>query len=337
MSMLERRGFRDRSVLITGGLGFIGSNLAHRLVAEGARVSLVDSLEPECGGNRFNVAELGDRVAVHVADVRDERRMSELVRGVEVVFNLAGTASHTDSMRDPFADLDINCRGQIVLLEACRRHNPAVKLVFTGTRGQYGRAESLPVDERHPLRPTDANGINKTAGEQYHLLYHRTYGLRAACLRLTNTYGPRHQMKHHRQGVICWFIRQALDGQPIRIYGDGTQVRDTNYVDDVVEAILLAGEHEAADGEVFNLGGSPIGLLELAQRIVGIVGRGRCELCAYPEGVQNVEVGDYVADTSKIAARLGWKPTVSLDDGLARTIAYYAKERTHYWERQGGS
>ncbi|MBI5487506.1 MAG: NAD-dependent epimerase/dehydratase family protein [Deltaproteobacteria bacterium] len=330
--MAEGSPYAGASVLITGGLGFIGSNLAHRLVALGARVTLLDSMRPECGGNEHNVAGIREQVVVELGDVRDSERVSRLVRGMDVVFNLAGTASHTDSMADPYTDLDINCRGQIGVLEACRTHNPGVRVVFTGTRGQYGRAERLPVDERQPLVPADANGINKTAGEQYHLLYHRYYGLRTTSLRLSNTYGPRHQMKHARQGVICWFVRQVLDGRPIRVYGDGKQVRDTNYVDDVVEALCRAGASAEADGEVFNLGGAPVGLVDLAQAIIRLAGRGSFELCEYPAASRGVEVGDYVADTTKIEQRLGWKAAVSLDEGLRRTIEFYGKEKAHYWE-----
>ncbi|MBI5502299.1 MAG: NAD-dependent epimerase/dehydratase family protein [Deltaproteobacteria bacterium] len=330
--MPQTNRYDGASVLVTGGLGFIGSNLAHRLVTLGARVTLLDSLRPECGGNEHNAAGIRDRIAVEIGDVRDHDRLDRLVRGMNVVFNLAGTASHTDSMADPYTDLDINCRAQIALLEACRNHNSDAKVVFTGTRGQYGRPERLPVDERHPLAPADANGINKSAGEQYHLLYHRYYGLRTTSLRLSNTYGPRHQMKHPRQGVICWFVRQVLDGRPIRVYGDGKQVRDTNYVDDVVEALCRAGASAEADGEVFNLGGTPVGLADLACTLIRIAGRGNYELAEYPAASRGVEVGDYVADTRKIEQRLGWKAAVPLEEGLRRTLEFYEKEKSHYWE-----
>lgn len=331
MSSDPATAYRDASVLITGGLGFIGSTLAHRLVAAGADVTLVDAMLPECGGNRHNLVGIADRVSIHIADIRDRDAMRALVPGVDVIFNLAGTASHTASMADPFTDLDINCRGQIELLEACRAVNPGVKVVYAATRGQYGRAQTLPVDETHPLRPMDTNGIHKAAGEAYHLLYWDHYGLRTTSLRMTNTYGPRHLMKHHRQGVIGWFVRQVIDGAPIRVYGDGTQVRDTNFVDDVVEALCLAGSRDEADGETFNLGGIPVGLRDLAALLVEVAGQGSYELVPYPEASRGVEVGDYVADTSKIEQRLGWRPTVSLEDGLARTIDYYRREKAHYW------
>lgn len=323
--------YRGRNVLITGGLGFLGSTLAHRLVAGGANVAILDALLPDGGGNPYNIEAIRDRVTVRIGDVRDRAVLEETIPGMEVVFNLAGTLSHTDSMADPLTDLDINCRAQVGLLEVCRTRNPGVKVVFAGTRAQYGRARYLPVDERHPLEAADANGINKTAGEAYHLLYHEHYGLRTTSLRISNTYGPRHQMRHPRQGVFGWFVRQALEDATLLVFGDGRQVRDAVYVDDVVDALWRAGAGDAADGEVFNLGAAPVALLEFAEAVVRAAGRGRVELRPYPEATRRVEVGDYVADTSKIRRLLGWRPTVSLEEGLARTVAFYERERAHYW------
>lgn len=323
--------YAGKKVLITGGLGFIGSTLAHRLVAAGAEVVVLDALLPDGGGNPHNIEAIRDRVTVRIGDVRDRAVLEETIPGVEVLFNLAGTLSHTDSMKDPWTDLDINGRAQLGLLEVCRARNPGVKVVFAGTRAQYGRARYLPVDEQHPLVAADANGIAKTAGEAYHFLYHAHYGLRATSLRISNTYGPRHQMRHPRQGVFGWFVRQALDDAPLLVFGDGRQVRDAVYVDDVVEALCRAGASEAADGEAFNLGASPVALVEFAEAVVRAAGRGRVELRPYPESSRRVEVGDYVADTSKIRQRLGWRPAVSLEEGLARTVAFYERERAHYW------
>ena len=236
-----RSFYAGRPVMITGGLGFIGSNLARQLVALGAEVLLVDSLIPDYGGSLFNIRGIEDRVRVNVADVGDESSMDYLVRGRSVIFNLAGQVSHIDSMRDPYTDLEINCRSQLSILEACRRYNPGVKVVFAGTRQVYGKPDSLPVDERHLIRPTDVNGINKAAGENYHLLYNNVFGIRACSLRLTNVYGPRQLVKHNRQGFIGWFIRLAVEGREIQIYGDGSQLRDFVYVDDAADAFLRAG------------------------------------------------------------------------------------------------
>lgn len=323
-------GFAGKRVLITGGLGFIGSNIARRLAQHDAQVLLVDSLIPEYGGNLYNIAGIEDRVTVNISDVRDQFAMNHLVKGHDVMFNLAGTLSHTDSMADPFTDLEINCRSQLSILESCRHHNPDIKIVFAGTRGQYGRARYLPVDENHPLHPTDVNGINNNAGEAYHLLYNQVYGIRATSLRLTNTYGPRHQMHHHRQGIINWFVRLAIEGKEIPIYGDGRQVRDTNYVDDVVEALLLAALNEKADGEVFNVGGEPANLLELAEIITELAG-GSYRTIPYPETARAIEIGDYVADSSKAQSMLAWQPRVGLREGLSRTVDFYRAEKEHYW------
>jgi UDP-glucose 4-epimerase len=250
-----RAFYRDRRVMITGGLGFIGSSLAHQLAALGARVLIVDSLIPEYGGNLFNISGLEEQVRVNIADVRQQSTMNYLVREQDVIFNLAGQVSHIDSMLDPYTDLEINCRSQLSLLEACRRYNPGVKVVFAGTRQVYGKPDTLPVSESHLVRPSDVNGINKAAGENYHLLYNNVFGIRACSLRLTNIYGPRQLLKHNRQGFIAWFIRLALEDAEIQIYGDGSQLRDFVYVDDAADSFLRAGASDAANGQVFNVGG----------------------------------------------------------------------------------
>jgi UDP-glucose 4-epimerase len=323
--------FGGKAVLITGGLGFIGSTLAYRLVELGSDVTIVDSLIPEYGGNPFNINGLEGRVRVNISDVRDRYSMNYLVQGKDYLFNLAGTLSHVDSMRNPFTDLEINCVAQLSILESCRLHNPRVKIVFAGTRGQYGKAQYLPVDERHPLVPIDVNGINNLAGEQYHILYHAAYGIAATSLRLTNTFGPRHQMKHPRQGIINWFIRQLLDGERIRLFGQGSQVRDTNYVDDVVDALLLAMASPVIHGQVYNLGGTPISLKDFVEMMIRIHGHGEYEQVPFPDDYKAVEVGDYVADYRKFQQATGWKPRVSLEDGVRRTFDYYIKHRDQYW------
>ena len=327
-----RSFYQGRRVLITGGLGFLGSNLAHRLVELGADVLLVDSLVPDYGGNLFNVADIRDRLRINIADVRDESSMDYLVQGQELIFNLAGQVSHIDSMRDPYTDLEINCRSQLSILEACRKFNPRVKLVYASTRQIYGRPLRLPVDEMHPKRPTDVNGINKMAGEWYHILYNNVYGVRATSLRLTNTYGPRQLMKHNRQGFIPWFIRLAIDGQEISLYGDGSQLRDFTFVDDAVEAFLMAGANPAADGEFFNVGGiGPLSLREFVETLHEVVGGGSYRLVPFPAEKRPIDIGSFYSDYTKIRRTLGWEPRVSLQDGLKLTVDYYRKYREHYW------
>ncbi len=331
--MSFRDSYRDKKVMLTGGLGFIGSNLAHRLVECGADVLIVDSLIPEYGGNLFNIDGIRDRVRVNIADIRDSSGMDYLVRGQDYIFNLAGQVSHIDSMRDPYTDLEINCRSQLSLLEACRRNNPAVKIIHASTRQIYGVPDYLPVDEKHLLHPTDVNGINKMAGEWYHILYSHVYGIRATSLRLTNTYGPRQLMKHNRQGFIGWFIRLAIDGEEISVYGDGTQLRDLNYVDDAVEAFLLAGATDDVNGSVYNLGGpEPVSLLHIVETLMELCPEASYTLVPFPPEKKRIDIGDYYGDYSRIREALGWEPQVGLREGLARTIEYYRQHKAHYWE-----
>ena len=323
--------YRGRSVMITGGLGFIGSNLARRLVDLGADVLLVDSLIPDYGGNLFNIDGLAGRLRVNIADVRQQSTMNYLVRDREIIFNLAGQVSHIDSMRDPYADLEINCRSQLTILEACRYNNPGVKVVFAGTRQVYGRPSSLPVDETHLVRPTDVNGINKAAGEYYHLVYNNVFGVRACSLRLTNVYGPRQLIRHNRQGFIGWFIRLALENRTIQIYGDGSQLRDFVHVDDAADAFLRAGASDACNGEVFNVGGDqPVSHSALTSLLIDVAGSGRVEYVAWPPEKKAIDIGDFYADSSKIARATGWRSTVALKDGLAETVAFYRRHFDRY-------
>jgi UDP-glucose 4-epimerase len=331
--MSEHGFYRGRRVMITGGLGFIGSNLAIRLADLGADVLLVDSLIPGSGGNFHNIDPVKDRVRVNVADVRQASTMNWLVRGQDVIFNLAGQVSHIDSMRDPYADLEVNCRAQLTLLEACRHHNPGTKVVFAGTRQVYGRPDTLPVTEDHLVRPTDVNGINKVAGEYYHLVYNNVFGVRACSLRLTNVYGPRQLIRHNRQGFIGWFVRLALDGAEIQVFGDGSQVRDFVHVDDAVEAFLCAGATDAVNGEVFNVGGhEPIRHADLVKLLVELSGRGSWRFVEWPPEKKAIDIGSFYADSTRFTTRTGWRPRVALRDGLASTLAYYRQHYARYVE-----
>lgn len=324
--------YRNRPILVTGGLGFVGSNLARRLVDLGARVTLVDSMIPDYGGNFYNIAGYEQRLRVNIADVRDPYSMRALVRSQAVIFSLAGQVSHVDSMSDPFTDLEINARSPLSILEACRHESPDAKIIYAGTRQQYGRPRYLPLDEDHLLQPTDVNGVNKLAGEWYHIVYHTAYGMRTASLRMTNTYGPRQLMKHNRQGFIGWFIRLAVEGRTIQLYGDGQQKRDLCYVDDAVDAFLRAGAADEANGKIFNLGGQgPISLVDLANLIVEVAGQGRVELTPWPPERKRIDIGDVYSSYARIEAALGWQPTTSLVDGLTQTIDYYRKHRRYYW------
>jgi len=321
--------FRGRRVLITGGLGFIGSSLARRLVELGADVTVVDTLFPNYGGNMFNLGEHRDRLRVNISDMRNHFSLRQMVDGMDLIFNLAGQTSHLDSMHDPTTDLEINCAAHLALLETCRQQNPGARIVFASTRQIYGVPEYLPVDEAHPLRPTDINGINKLAGESYHLLYGRIYGMGAVALRLTNTYGPRMRVKDARQTFLGVWVRRALEGEPFEVWG-GEQLRDFTYVDDVVEAFLLAALTPELDGGAYNLSGEPVvSLRQLAEMLVQACDAAY-EVKAFPEERRRIDIGDYYADDSRFRALTGWTPKVALDEGLRRTLDYYRQHLAHY-------
>lgn len=327
--------FERKRVLITGGLGFIGSSLARRLADAGARVTVCDSLIPTYGGNLHNVADFRDRIEVNICDVRDRFAIEYLLRGQDLLFNLAGQTSHLDSMVDPRTDLDINATAQLSILEACRAVNPGIRVVFASTRQIYGKPDYLPVDEKHPIRPVDVNGINKLAGEWYHLLYNKVYGIRASVLRLTNTYGPGMRVKDARQTFLGIWIRQLLEGQPIRVFGDGNQLRDFNYVDDCVDAMLQAASDDAALGKVYNLGSEEVvNLRDLAIMVTRLQPGAQWELVPFPPERKAIDIGDYYSDFSLIRDELGWSPKVRLSEGLRRTCDYYRQHAAHYWEAQ---
>lgn len=324
--------FAGKRVLITGGLGFIGSNLARRLVGMGAQVCLIDFLDSRYGGNLFNIVEFKDRVRVVVADIRDQILMTELVRGQDFLFNLAGQISHLGSIQDPRTDLEINCSSVLAILEICRLHNPAVKIVYSSTRQIYGRPRYLPVDEKHPMEPIDFNGISKMAGGWYHILYNQVYGMQTTSLRLTNVYGPRMWAKDGRLSFIGLWFRQMVEGQELLIFGDGKQIRDFNHVEDVVDALLLSASNPCSAGQIYNLGGEqPISLLDLAHLMVEVNGSGSYRLVEFPPERKIIDIGDYYGDYTKISNALGWEPKINLRDGIASTLAYYRQHKKHYW------
>lgn len=324
--------YRNKRVLITGGLGFIGSNLARKLVNIGAKVTLCDSLIPLYGGNLHNVHDFADRATVNICDVRDRFSIEYLLRDQDYLFNLAGQTSHLDSMTDPKTDLDINAAAQLSILEACREVCPEVRVVYASTRQIYGKPEYLPVDEAHPIRPVDVNGINKLAGEWYHLLYSKVYGIRSTVLRLTNTYGPGMRVKDARQTFLGIWIRQLIENQPIKVFGDGLQLRDFNYVDDCISALLMAGSQELAVGKIYNLGSSEVvNLKYLAERMIQIMPNRQFEVVPFPPERKAIDIGDYFSDFSLIQRDLGWTPKIGLDEGLRLSVEYYQEHGHHYW------
>ena len=322
--------FNGKRALITGGLGFIGSNLAIHLLDAGAEVMLLDSLVPEYGGNIFNIEGLTGALKMNVSDVRDPYSMRHLIREQDYLFNLAGQTSHMDSMQDPYTDLEINCRAQLSMLEACRKHNPDVKVVFASTRQLYGKPDYLPVREDHPVRPVDVNGINKMAGEWYHILYNNVFDVKSCALRLTNTYGPRMRVKDARQTFLGIWIRLLLEGKPFEVW-EGQQLRDFTFVDDAADAMIRAALSNDTRGKVFNLGGDcVISLQALADLLIECHGGGTYELRSYPAERKRIDIGDYYADDSSIRSALGWEPRTPLREGLVRTLNYYRQHLHHY-------
>jgi UDP-glucose 4-epimerase len=325
-----KKKLTGKNVLITGGLGFIGSNLARALVGAGANVTLVDSMIPEYGGNLRNIAGIEKRVQVSFTDVRDSHALPHLVRGQDFLFNLAGQTSHMDSMTDPQTDLDINASAQLSILETCRKYNPDIRIVFASTRQIYGKPDYLPVDEKHPLRPVDVNGINKLAGESYHLLYHQVHGLCTTVLRLTNTIGPGMRIKDARQTFVGIWIRETVQKGAFEVWG-GAQLRDFTYVDDAVQAFLLAATKEAAVGEIFNVGGTaPVTLEELAAELAMASDGGQFVVKSFPADRRKIDIGNFYADYRLIQKKLGWRPRTKLREALRKTVAYYRKELAHY-------
>ncbi|MFI5197305.1 MAG: NAD-dependent epimerase/dehydratase family protein [Thermoanaerobaculia bacterium] len=323
--------FAGARALVTGGAGFIGSNLTIALAARGADVTVVDAMIPGYGGSDFNLEPVRGQVAVHVRDIRDARAMNDLVKRQDFVFHLAGQVDHILSLTDPFPDIDMNIKGTAVVMEAVKRHNPKARVIYTGTRGQYGPAVSLPVAEDAPTNPRGIYEISNLTAEKIIEVYDRVHGIQSALLRLTNVYGPRAQMKHSRYGVVNWFVRLAVDGETMRVFGDGTIKRDFLYVDDCVEAILAAAASDAARAEILNVGVDvPTTFRELAETLSSLTGA--CwEYAPFSAERKAQEPGDFYSDISKIRRVLGWSPRTPLREGLERTIAFYRLHKSHYW------
>jgi len=325
------REISHKKILITGGLGFIGSNLARRLVEYENQITVVDSLIPEYGGNLRNLHDVQDKITVSLSDVRDVAAINDLIKGHDYLFNLAGQTSHLDSMHDPITDLDINAKAQLSILEACRKYNPDIRIVFASTRQIYGKPKYLPVDEKHPRHPVDVNGINKIAGEQYHILYQEVYGIASTVLRLTNTYGPRMRIRDARQTFLGVWIRNLLEGKPIQVFGDGKQRRDYNYVEDVLDALLIAATEENAIGKVYNLGApDPLSLKDTAKIMCQEIEGSDYQMIPFPEDRKAIDVGDFICDYSAFRNQFGWEPKVEFDKGIAKSISYFDKELVHY-------
>ncbi len=327
-----KNAFEGKRALVTGGLGFIGSNLAHRLAMMETEVTIIDNLDPGQGGNLFNIHGIQDRVRVVHGDVRDAKTMEGLLKEQDYLFHLAGEGSHVGSMQAPEADLEVNALATLRILELCRKVTPGIRVLYTSSRQVYGRPQYLPVDEKHPLAPVDYNGVSKLAAAMYCMVAWQVFELQTTVLNLTNVYGPRMRVKDGRLTFIGWWIRQILEGQPLEVYGEGRQLRELNYVEDVVQALLLVAAEPRTAGQVYNLGGEKsISVLELATMLVMINGKGTCKQVEYPSNRRRIEIGNYTCDISKINAHVGWSPSVNLQDGLQLTLEFYRKHWQEYW------
>lgn len=329
--VIDNQRFHAKKTLITGGLGFIGSHLAAALLRRGAEVTVVDSLLPQYGGKLYNVDNIRNKLNINISDVRDGHSLKYLLADQDYLFNLAGQTSHVDSMSDPKTDLEINAAAQLSIIEACRIHNPNIKIVYASTRQIYGRPQFLPVTESHPINPVDINGIHKWCAEGYHSLYHKVYGMKTCSLRLTNTYGPHMRVSDARQTFLGIWFKNIILGDPIEVFGDGLQLRDFNYVDDVVEAFLMAALHPESDGRVFNLGGSEVvSLIDVAEKMVHLKGGAKYKITPFPQDRKAIDIGDYYGSANLIKSSLGWTPKISLNEGLAKTLAFYEKNIKNY-------
>ena len=327
-----KNNFRSKKVLITGGLGFVGSSLSIKLAELGADVLIVDNMLPRQGGNVFNIEPVRDKVKVNISDIRNPTSMNHLVKGMDYIYHIAGQVNHVDSVKDPLNDLSINVEGTLVLMEALRMNNPDAKVIFTGTRGEYGSSLTLPVAENHAINPIGIYAITNFAAERIVLTYHNLHHIKSLCLRITNTFGPRHQMAHDEYGVFNWFIRKAMDNEVIPIFGDGRILRDYLYIDDLTESLVTIAMSDSAYGEVYNVGsGVPLSFVELANKIIDITGTGRVDYTEFTTERKALEPGDYYADITKIKKTIDWSPKITLEDGIKRTIEFYRKYKEHYW------
>jgi UDP-glucose 4-epimerase len=319
-------------VLITGGGGMIGSTIAHLAVSKGARVTVLDAMLPMYGGNLFNLEGIEERLEFVRGDIRNLELVERLVPGVDFIFSLAGQVSYVDSNTEPLLDLDINCKGHLLTLEACRRFNPQARLLFASSRFVYGRIEYNPVDENHPFNCLSIYGIHKLAGEKYYRFYHEAYGLPAVSLRIANPYGPRQQMKHSKYGIVNWFIRLALEGKPLTVFGDGRQRRDYVFVEDVAEAALTVLLTPGTAGQTYNLGsGTGTPFMEMAQLVAAAVPGTEVQQVPWPADRYFVETGDYLSNIAKITGATDWRPRTTLADGIARTVEFYRRHGSRYW------
>lgn len=328
---MHSKQFKQSKVLITGGLGFIGSNLARQLVKQGAKVTILDALLEPYGGNQFNIRDIADQVEVINGNILNEELVTDAVRDTDYIFHLAGQVGYQDAKQKPFIDLEFNGRGNLILLEAVKENAPNARILFSSSRLVYGKIKETPVTEEHPTQPLSLYGIHKLLGEKYYGYYAHNFGIHGMSMRIPNPYGPRQQMKHSKYAIVGWFVRQAMEGKTIPIFGDGQQLRDYIYIDDIVRAMMeLIIKGKA--GEAYNIGsGQGITFTEMVDEVIKAVGQGDKEFVPWPEDYEKNETGDYIAELSKIEQITDWQPRNTLQQGLQKTVDYYRQNQHHYW------
>lgn len=324
--------YKNKNVLITGGLGFLGSNIAHKLVGYGANVTILDALLPLYGGNKFNISGIENKVELIIGDIRDFRLVEQIIKKKHIIFNLAAQVSYIDSINIPVEDLDINCKGHLIILDACRHKNPGARLIFSSSRMVLGKLLHSPVAEDHPVEPLSIYGIHKLTGEKYYQAYYKTYGLKTVILRITNPYGIRQQMKHNKYSIVGWFLRQAMQGETIQIFGHGKQLRDYIYVDDIVFAFLKAGVSNKSIGQIYNIGlGQSCQFSEMINTILKVVGKGKLKYVPWPKNYEKIETGNFEISIEKAKKDLEWLPKIKIEQGIKKMHKYYEKFKKFYW------
>jgi UDP-glucose 4-epimerase len=323
--------YKNKKVLVIGGAGFIGSNLSIKLVELGAKVSIVDALLRECGGNLFNLSKIKNRIRFYHGDINKLKNISYVLGEADVIFNCIGFTNHLASIKDPLQDLKLNVSVHLQLLLACKNSNISARIVYLASRSQYGRSQSKKIKETHPICPLDFHGAHKAMGEIYHTLFNTLYGVDARILRVTNVYGPRQDMRNGNPGIINKFIKEMMEGERILIFGSGNRVKDFLYVDDVVDAILHLAMKKDVEHRVYNLGGNPVAIEEVVRAIISILGRGKYEVVPFPKSVKAMDTGDVILDSSRIKNEFGWKSNVKLHEGVKDTIVFYLKNKKYYW------
>ncbi len=323
--------YKNKNILITGGMGFLGSNLAHRMVNLGANVTLLDNLNPLYGGNPYNIFDISNKVNIVIGDIRNVETLKILIKKTDYIFHFAAQVSYIDSISMPDEDLDVNAWATLNLCEICRKHNPNAKIIFTSSRMVLGKIDGTVFNEQSPTNPLSLYGTHKLTSEKYLQMYYKDFGIRSTILRITNPYGPRQQMKHHKYSILGWFIRQAMEGKTIKVFGDGNQIRDYIYIDDMVEPMCVVAATKDSDGQIINLGsGTGTMFKDMVQTVVDIVGSGNIEFVPWPQNYERVETGNSIADISKLKRLSGYAPVFDLNSGIERTYTYYKKHLKHY-------